>query len=345
MYRISIIIPCYNAEKYIDECMQSILKQTSGLENLEIILVDDASTDRTPEILKKYEQEYPENVMLILCEKNGRQGTARNIGLNYATGEYIAFVDADDWIHPDMFKVLQGLLEKTACDVIQFRGQDRKEYEAFKPLNGLKCNLRDVSGVEAKKAMLLNSEIWNEGCWCKIYKKELIDKSGARYAEGMTYEEPLFTYPLKFWANTVCNLDEVLYYHRHHEASVTFGYMKDPRTITEHLDVQLKVLEFMRNTEFYEEYKDEIDFYFLHTFFVEPFYFTKYRNMKLPVTLFEYMCDTVEKYVPDYENNPYFQNEMLKEEKKIMDLIGLAKGLTGTEEQKMIDEVQNGIAV
>ena len=119
--RISVIVPCYNVENMVGECLESIIGQSIGLSHLEIILVDDASTDGTVQILKEYEKRYPDNIMLILCDENGRQGTARNIGLSYATGEYISFVDSDDWIHKDMYKVLVDIMEKNDCDIVQFR--------------------------------------------------------------------------------------------------------------------------------------------------------------------------------------------------------------------------------
>lgn len=343
MYKISIIIPCYNAEKYIEQCMESILRQSIGTEYLEIILVDDASTDNTVTILKKYEQTYPDNIMLILCEKNGRQGTARNIGLSYATGDYVSFVDADDWIHPDMYKILQKVLETTECDAVQFYGRDCTEYRESELLEHPECTFLDVSAPDARKKMLLNSAIWNEGCWCKIYKRELIEKSKVKFAEGMTYEEPLFTYPLQFWADRIGNLNAVLYYHRNHGESVTFHYMNNPKTIMEHLEVQLEVLKFMKNTGYYKEYKDEIDLYFIHSFYAEAFYFTKYRKMRLPVSLFCWMVETLEKIIPDYKENPYLRDESLKEENSLLELAGDMKKLSGQELQKRIDEMQEQI--
>ncbi len=99
---ISIIIPCYNVQSYIDRCFQSLLAQTIDFDRLEIILVDDCSTDATWEKLTAIEAAYPESVMIIHCDENGHQGTARNIGLTYASAPYIGFVDSDDWIEPDM---------------------------------------------------------------------------------------------------------------------------------------------------------------------------------------------------------------------------------------------------
>ena len=94
--KISIIIPCYNAQQYLDRCLLSLVNQTIDLDKLEIICVNDASTDGTWDKLCSWESRYPENFLLVDCEKNGKLGRARNIGLSYATGDYIAFLDADD---------------------------------------------------------------------------------------------------------------------------------------------------------------------------------------------------------------------------------------------------------
>ena len=109
---ISIVIPCYNVEKYIDRCLESILEQTIGVTNLEVICVDDCSTDATLDRLKIWESKFPDNIMVISYEKNIRQGGARNIGLQYCSSAYIGFIDGDDWIEADMYR---NLYERMSC--------------------------------------------------------------------------------------------------------------------------------------------------------------------------------------------------------------------------------------
>ena len=92
---VSVIIPCYNVESYIDRCLASITVQTIGMENLELICVDDASADGTWNRLLLWEQLYPEQVILIRQEVNRRQGAARNLGLQYASADWVSFVDAE----------------------------------------------------------------------------------------------------------------------------------------------------------------------------------------------------------------------------------------------------------
>lgn len=130
-YIISAIIPCYNVEKYIDRCLSSVVRQSIGMEHMQIILVNDASTDNTLEKLLLWETRYSDNILVITYEQNLRQGGARNMGLNYATGDYIGFVDSDDWIEPDMYEVLvkemfEGGYDVVNCQLIRDKGNDEK---------------------------------------------------------------------------------------------------------------------------------------------------------------------------------------------------------------------------
>ena len=121
MEKVSVIIPCYNVEKYVEECLDSVINQTIGIDNMEIIIVDDCSEDGTMEILQRYEQQYPDQILLVKSEKNARQGAARNIGLQYVSGDYISFVDADDYISRDMYEILVNVIRKTGSDIVEFR--------------------------------------------------------------------------------------------------------------------------------------------------------------------------------------------------------------------------------
>lgn len=122
--KISVIIPCYNVETYIDRCMTSIMIQTIGVKNLEVICVDDASTDDTWIHLKAWEKLFPDNIILIRLETNGRQGRARNLGFQRVSTDWVSFVDSDDWLEPDYFEQLYNPLAKFDCDVISC-GEER----------------------------------------------------------------------------------------------------------------------------------------------------------------------------------------------------------------------------
>ena len=327
MEKISVIIPCYNVEKYVAKCLDSIVNQTIGVENLEIILVDDVSTDNTVSILKEYEAKYPKQIMVILCEKNGRQGTARNIGLSYASGKYISFVDSDDWIHLDMYRCLVDIMEQAGSDIVQFRYTWDKEAVQNIDINNIEYKVYDYSDKELRRQYVLNSNILNESCTTKLYKRDIIDIADVAYAEGVSYEEPLFTYPLKFYVDKVAVTELPFYFYRHNVNGTTAEHMNKMNTLLEHLYVQMETHHFMMQTKFYMEYKDEIDLYFLRTFFEEPFYFSKARGFAISPELFRYMCVGVSTMIPDYRDNRYLKLPLLAEEREMISLIDFLKDL------------------
>ena len=149
--KISVIIPCYNVQKYIMRCFDSIYSQTYGFENLEVILIDDLSTDNTWSILESLQRQYPENVISLKIQKKGKCGGARNLGMDICTGKYITFVDADDYVHPDMLSVdyLTGLyMRSRGQQVIAALMQDNDGCLAFIDMDNLK-KVNDVHGHKA----------------------------------------------------------------------------------------------------------------------------------------------------------------------------------------------------
>lgn len=120
MLKVSVIVPVYNAEKYLGECVDSILAQT--LRDIEVILVDDGSTDTSSSICDAYAEK--DSRVQVIHKANGRAASARNAGLKIAQGEYIAFVDSDDWIAPEMYeKMLAAGADVCLCDYLRFQGE------------------------------------------------------------------------------------------------------------------------------------------------------------------------------------------------------------------------------
>lgn len=122
MKKFTVIIPCHNAADYIEVCMEHIFHQTIGFENIEVILIDDVSSDdgRTLSLLHKFEQAYPDNIILIPCTEKHGPGGCRNLALPYAGGEYIAYCDADDWYDYDAFEILYHAAKSTDSDVVEY---------------------------------------------------------------------------------------------------------------------------------------------------------------------------------------------------------------------------------
>lgn len=321
----SIIIPCYNVEKYLAECLDSLISQTIDLDMLEIILVDDCSTDNTVSILETYEKKYPELFVLIALENNGRQGRARNIGMQYATGLYISFVDSDDYVRVDMYEMLANIISEYNPDVIQFRyrifrNDNLPEYE----IQSLKCINDSISVYEYgqnRKQYLLNSGILNESCCQKVYRRDMVQLSGLFFEENVAYEEPMFTYPVKYLVDKVVVFEKELYFYRENNQGTTMKYMQKANTILDHMKVQLALRNLIEKWPLAQGYYRETELYFLHSFYVEPFYFMKKRGWTLPVNMWRYMKKEVYKHIPDYSNNPYLGDPSLAEERLLIALL------------------------
>ena len=306
MKKISVIIACHNVTSYLDRCWNSLKNQTIGLDNIECIFVDDASTDNgaTWQKLAQIEQEAPDSVMVIHLEQNMRQGGARNVALNYASGKYVQFVDADDELVLEACELLYNIAETHQVDIIQFNkcsilGDIRKSIG--------ECNqtgLYEINSVEARKPLLLTN-ILTCGCLNKFYKMSMVRESQAKYAEHVVYEEPLFVYPQFFYANRIYLTEEMLYNYYLHEGSTMSSEIG--KRIMEHPMVQFQVLEYcLERKDLYELYKNEIEIYFLWTFYCETLCFAGgLPDAVIPLEFYKEMQKICRQYFPDWRNNPY----------------------------------------
>ena len=193
MPKVSVIIPFNNVENYIEECLNSVLSQT--LDDIEIILINDASTDRTLEIVEGYLQKDSRIKLININERKG-QGFARNRGIEIATGEYIGFVDSDDFIEPDMFECLYNSAKTNNTDIsmCQVREYDdiNENYitSDYYSLSCLSSFQNDVFSAEDTKNCILDI---NVALWNKIYKREYLNNIGEKFPEGFIYEDlPFF---------------------------------------------------------------------------------------------------------------------------------------------------------
>ena len=187
MTRVSIIVPVYKVELYLNRCVDSILAQT--LTEFECILVDDGSPDRCGEICDEYAKK--DKRIRVIHKENGGLSDARNAGLDIAKGEYIAFVDSDDWIHPQMLEILYLVGKKTQADIISFGFTKVNEYSPQMPLYRINQKVNDF-GVYDREYILDNlygrfqQEINVEVCK-KLHKKEIFNN--IRFRKGIIHED------------------------------------------------------------------------------------------------------------------------------------------------------------
>ena len=186
---ISIIVPVYNVEKYLDKCVQSLLNQT--YKNIEIILVDDGSPDNCGKMCDEYAEKNAR--VEVIHKKNGGLADARNVAIDVAIGEWIVFVDSDDFVEPDYVENLYKLTQKFDCKLACSRFRyvfEGQEVDAFMNVpQEIECCYDKMNALER---LFLQEDIGNEA-WGKIYHKSLFE-SGIRYPYGLIYEDLPTTY-------------------------------------------------------------------------------------------------------------------------------------------------------
>lgn len=210
MNKISVIIPVFNATPYIRRCLDSIIQ--NSYQDLEIICVDDGSTDNSLKILQEYKQ--LDKRIVVITKNNGGVSAARNVGLDVCTGDFIAFIDSDDWIHHNYFSILMNIQQKNDYDVVVCQ-YFRTSEEAV-----LEFEVREVSEVQYNRRDYMSSHTVKSYVWGRIYKRSTV--SSIRFKEKVQFEDAL--YNLMFVsANPLLNaavIDEKLYAYYSREGSL-----------------------------------------------------------------------------------------------------------------------------
>lgn len=265
--KVSVIVPCYNAERFLERCIDSILSQTIGLSYMEIILVNDASTDGTKEKLEQYEKQYPDQILVIHCEQNGKQGTARNIGLQYASGEYVTFVDADDAIAPNMLMELIRGMEKWQVEVAecaQMEVQEGHEIRTDAAENTAKLFL--IETEEERKAFFL-SNAWACGPVRRLYRKTFLEQNELRFLEKIFMEDMYFTYQVLGKCRSWYQITDPLYYYYQNPDSVMHSSAKKEYYMDVHHVFQFTA-ETLKERNSFAVIRDEMEFvYFRKVFY------------------------------------------------------------------------------
>ena len=213
MKKISVIIPMYNAEKTIKECLDSLVRQTI-FKDMELIIVDDCSTDQSPAIVMNYEERYPDNTIIINLDKNGGPGNARNVAMEYASGEYIGFVDSDDAVYPTMYEKMYNEAVCTDSDFVDSGFFDQKNDKAIVFVSD------ELAGELNDKKR--SSLIVVGGYICtKIFKKDFIDRYQIRFRNEYVLEDVDYLIECIARAQRIGTVKEMMYVYRDSESSLS----------------------------------------------------------------------------------------------------------------------------
>lgn len=297
MPKVSVVVPIYNVEGYIEKCINSLLNQT--IQDIEIILVDDGSTDNSGNIAKKYADENP-NKIKYYRKENGGLSDARNYGIPYATGEYIAFLDSDDYIdniaYEEMYnKAIEENSDYVECDFIW-------EYP-----NKSKIDKQDY--YFGKREMFINVRVV---AWNKLIKKEIITSNNIKFPKGLRYEDVEFTYKLIPYLNRTSYVNKPFVHYVQRENSIANNQNEKNAEIFEVLN---NVIEYYKEQKLYTEYEEELEYiYARYSLCSSLKRICKIPDVKVRDNLVEFTWNNLNEKFPNWNNNKIlWKNQTFKD--------------------------------
>ncbi|HAX74226.1 MAG TPA: hypothetical protein DCY20_11950, partial [Firmicutes bacterium] len=284
--KISIIVPVYNGAAYIEKCLDSLVNQT--LADIEIIIVNDGSVDHTIEKITPYLNAYPQRVKLINIANSG-QGVARNIGVQYASGEYLAFVDSDDYLDLTMYEKLYACAILNQYDLVVCPYYRVNEYG----------EILNTEMMYYENIIHLNTSPWN-----KLFKRDVWLSANIKFAEKLWYEDVLAIYEFAFCASAIGFFNEPLYYYVFRSNSSVNIYKDKVCDIFLVLD---ELYEFLLKNQCLDTKSDEIEaIYILHGIFGHLSRCAAERNLIKRHALIKEAKQFVEAKFHNFGRNKYF---------------------------------------
>lgn len=295
---ISVIIPAYNVEKYLGECLDSVLEQT--YDKLEIVVVNDGSTDRTQDIIEQYQKKNPEKIHSI-TQENAGQSAARNKGLSYVNGEYLAFIDADDYIYKDYMEVLITTAKKNRADLVICG------YEKFTNDGNVVLSLDstdwDIDFAEGIK------HIFQYSPCAKLYSSRMILDNHILFGVGEKMEDGPFGIITSSVAKKSVAIKYFGYRYRLYDES-TMGVIRkkglsksDPSQQFPYKGIE-NAIEMVKKIRG-QEYDQVLEFVIIKALAGYCFKFSKNSDKETKKYICKYSDGIIQKYFPKYYKNPY----------------------------------------
>lgn len=296
--KVSVIVPVYNTEAYLKECLDSLVNQTLG--EIEIILINDGSTDSSEEIMKGYVKKYPDKVRMF-TRANGGQAAARNQGLSLCTGEYVGFVDSDDAVDLVMYERMYKRAILTGADMVECG------YSYCEIKNGRKHRLEHyVSVIEKKnKRELFIDPLVSP--WNKLYKASVIKQAGVYFPEGLIYEDTAFYINLIPYINqsAYLNAEYVTHYYRKNSTQTK---KHNPRA-GDMIGVINEIIQFYQLNHFWEIYFAELEYFCVKILLSSSLCrISLLEDHRLKLIYQNQIINIIDTYFSNYRNNKYLKS-------------------------------------
>lgn len=316
MLDLSVIVPVYNMAKdgNLEYGIHSLVRQT--LQSMEIIAVDDASTDDSLKILQEFEKRYPGRVKVVASPENRRQGGAKNLGLREAQGRYIGFMDADDWAVEDLYERMVELAKRTGADVV---GTDMSRvYEhTMVPAQREACNFPDQTGRldhERKKAYLLHPG----PLVTKIYAREIFFGKEFRFPEHMSYEDNAVFVEIGMRMKHFEHIPGANVFYYQHGDSTTHTH--DLKKFQDRMEAMRIMLRYAKENGALEEFREVIEYHFSSLFYRNTLFSYMQSNIRKEAGFVRKLGEEMISTFPDFRQNPYYIQNANDYERKLIDL-------------------------
>lgn len=288
MIKVSIIVPVYNVEKYIHKCLDSLVNQT--LKELEFIFVNDGSPDNSPKIIKEYQKK--DKRIKLLNKENGGQASARNLGLEHAKGEYIAFLDSDDYVKENMYETLYNRAKKDNLDIVICNN-----YLVYKD-----SLVENNPGITNKKEKIISPREYitlSPSPWNKIIRHEYLNQEKFKFPEGIIYED-LASIPLLGLSNPkIVYLNTCLHYYVQSDSST----MRNKEYKSKYEDI-FTAIEYLYTNMIDKGYNKELEYMLTyHLLYLGSLNFYQYKKYNQ----IDKISIAMKKYFPKW-----YQNEIVK---------------------------------
>lgn len=298
--KVSVIVPVYNTEKYLRKCIESLLNQT--LKEVEIVIINDGSADGSETIIQEYREKYPDRFVYDK-QKNSGQAVARNKALTLCNGEYIGFLDSDDFVKPEMFermyqKAQESDADYVACGYTDLTYEDGREIE----LKHYVASRVALNTKDMYKGALVSP-------FLHLYKSSVLKESKVKFPEGVIYEDTAFYLNLIPHIKNPAVIEEPLAYRvRHSNSTMTTFKAEKVAQIFKVLD---NSLEYYKENGYYEQYRDELTYFCVRVLLCSSFQrIGKVKDSKERKKLVDETYDYLFKNFGEYRKNPYFSGGM-----------------------------------
>ena len=340
MKKLSVIVPVYNmAEDHkLDWCMNSLVHQTIPQEEYEIIAVDDCSSDSSYQILYRYQKQYPQLVRAYHSPENLHQGGAKNIGLTMAQGEWIGFIDADDWVVPDYYEQLLTKAAESGADMVgcdyHLTGEHSDKIGQIVH-NGSPEQSGDLTPDKYRSLILDSGSLV-----VKIYRRYIVygneETDTCSFLSPSCDAETVFTHRLHIFPEKIFYEDNAVsntwmlrahhyeyiprplyYYYQHGTSTVHTITMKN---LNDRMAAGREMLRQAQDYGYLNDYRPEVEYVFTQLFYVNTLFSAMPKEQKIRgcYTFTRRLCAEMKKTFPDFQQNPYYKKRIHAEEQKLI---------------------------